>query len=266
MIALPAPALRYYGGKFRLASWIISHFPEHTTYVEPFGGAASILLQKPPSYLEIYNDLDRSVVTFFKVLRERPDDLVRVIGLTPYSRVEYQLACTDTEDELELARRTYVRCWQGFGAKQIHSGWRFQPTRSRGMPMKADWGRYENLFLIASRLREVQIEHDDALKVIERYDTSETLFYVDPPYVHKTRGQTRCYLFEMSDEEHESLANVLRSVKGMVILSGYETDLYDKLYSGWHKTAHRTRNNRRKSILEFLWISPNAQKHILRLF
>ena len=259
--SMPAPALRYYGGKFRLARWIIANFPPHDCYVEPFGGAAGVLLQKPLSYIDVYNDLDRDVVTFFKVLRDRPEELVRAIKLTPYAREEYQISHEPTDDELEQARRVYVRCWQGFGAKQTRSGWSYQLSRSRGMPLRSNWGRTEHLYLIAERLRCVQIEHEDAFEVIGRYDSPTTLFYVDPPYLAGVRGHSRSYAYEMKDDEHVRLAEKMHAVRGMVIISGYQSELYESLYADWDKRSCRTNNMRRKSILEFIWVSPNAQKH-----
>lgn len=253
------PVLRYFGGKFKLAGWIISNFPQHDCYCEPFGGAASVLLQKPLSYIDVYNDLDRDVVTFFKMLRDRPEELIRAIKLTPYARTEYQNSYKAIDDELEQARRVYIRYWQSFASKSIYSNWWYQ-SRRRGMPLPIDWGKTEHLYMIAERLRCVQIEHDDAFKVIERYDSPTTLFYVDPPYVESGQKYSRAYAFMMKDEEHARLAEKLHALKGMAVISGRQNELYESLYFDWDKRGHRMHNMKSRSYLEFIWVSPNAQK------
>src|SRR5205085_2408495 len=151
---------RYHGGKWRLAPWIIGHFPAHVTYCEPYGGGMSVLLRMKRSTVEIYNDLDRDVVTFFKVLRERTNDMVRAIELTPYSRSELDLAYQPREDELERARRFYIRAWQARGKPtgQWRSGWRYETRNHRGSRFTDDWNSLDRLWKIAVRLKEVQIE------------------------------------------------------------------------------------------------------------
>ncbi len=182
-LPLTRPALRYYGGKFRLAPWIIGFFPQHVCYVEPFGGAMSVLLRKPPSKLEVYNDQDGEVVNFFRVLRSRPQELLQAIKLTPFSRVEYVLAHEEADDELERARRLYVRSWQGIGGPRHRdtTGWRFERKGNRYKTTIEDWIEIGHLPLVVARLRDIQIECDEALKVIRRFDAPRTLFYCDPP-------------------------------------------------------------------------------------
>ena len=256
------PALRYYGGKWRIAPWILSHFPKHVCYVEPFGGGASVLLQKEPSRIEVYNDLDGEVVAFFRVLRERPQDLIRAIKLTPYSREEYKAAWEPATDELERARRLYVRSRQGRGGctREAFTGWRFQRTDNRGKSLTGDWLTVAHLEDACKRFLEVQIENDDALKVIERYDTPQTLFYVDPPYVTDTRYETarREYRHEMSDDDHRALAAGLQKIKGMVIVSGYPSELYQELYAGWRRVEMVTHTDSATAATECLWLSPSA--------
>lgn len=255
------PALRYHGGKFRLAPWIISHFPEHTHYVEPYGGAMSVLLRKTPSFIETYNDLNRDVVTFFRVLRERRDELLTKISLTPYSREEFLLSQNPATDELEIARRLYVWSCQGRGRAGVAEpgGWRFMTRRTRESTPSMDFKHQKHLFKIADRLQSVQIENDDALKVIKRYDSSETLFYVDPPYVQQTRGirwNNTAYRFDMNDNQHCELAGILHSVQGKVILSGYWSALYDELYHGWRTSVRKAaKGNGVRQTIECLWLS-----------
>lgn len=250
------PALKYYGGKHRSANWIMSFFPDHYTYVEPFGGAAGVLLQKEPACFEVYNDIDSNAVTFFRVLREREDELVRQIEYTPWSREELTIAYKPASNELEIARRFYVRCWQSFG--HLHGGWRYQHS-DNGYSIVERWNDVQYLYQIVSRLKKVQIENDEALNIIDRYDTPRTLFYVDPPYVKDSRyRKENGYLHEMSDEQHVKLSTSLTSLQGMVVLSGYHTDLYNDLYSDWHTVEKKTGTNGKVSNVEVLWLSPSV--------
>jgi len=158
------PVLHYLGSKWAIASWVIEHLPAHTTYVEPFGGGAAVLLRKEPSDVEVYNDLDHAVVSFWRVLRTRPHEIIAMLQSTPWAREEYKLAWEPCEDELEAARRFFIRCWMSYSGGTDHpSGWRANSrTKSGSIP---HWGREERLLEVAERWRSVQIEHDDALKV-----------------------------------------------------------------------------------------------------
>lgn len=264
--------LRYYGGKWQLAPWVIEHFPDHECYVEPFGGGASVLLRKEPSPVEVYNDLDEIVVTFFRVLRERPEELLRALELTPFSRAEVKKALQDvrgqdntdlaTARELERARQFYVlsRQAQGGPSRQHSSGWRFARTQTRGNDTIEEWTKLDHLLVVAARLRRVQLECDQAVPVIKRFDTPRTLFYVDPPYVRSSRTHDRrgMYRHEMSDGDHKELAQVLHQAKGMVLVSGYPSTLYDELYGDWQLITCRGVNNAGKYTTECLWLSPSA--------
>ena len=264
VMKLTRPALRYYGGKWRIAPWVISHFPQHHCYVEPFAGAGSVMLRKDPSPFEVLNDLDGNVVNFFRVLRERPEDLKRAIEFTPFSRKEANLAGEPTSDELELARRFYIQSWQTrHGAPYLgNNGWRF--GRRGGDDNRSavdDWNDTKRLPAIASRLKNVQIEHDDALKTIARFDTDVTLFYCDPPYVASTRQDrwaNNGYHCELTDEQHEQLSQVLHGIKGMAIVSGYPSELYEDLYGDWRKVSIENRTAQEKLVIESLWISAAA--------
>ena len=256
------PALRYHGGKWKLAPWIISHFPPHITYCEPFGGGASVLLRKPQSFIEVYNDLNELVINFFRVLREEPEEFMRMIELTPYSRQEFiesQQPCTN---RLELARRFYIWSWQGRGRAGVQEpgGWRFMSRNTRGKTPVDDWSNNQHLWQVVQRLRCVQIENDDALTVIKRYDGPDALFYVDPPYLQATRGERwsdAAYEYEYTDTQHIELSNVLHSVSGAVVLSGYPSELYDDLYSDWIKVERggQKDNAVRRDTVECLWLS-----------
>lgn len=263
------PALRYYGGKWRIAPWVIRHIPSHECYVEPFGGAASVLLRKPRSRLEIYNDLNGDVVNFFRVLREETDALVRLIALTPWARAEYELSQEACEDPLEAARRFYVSCWMGFGGGRAkwRQGWRYQ---IRGgtlwKPSAESFAELRHLYDVADRWRGVQVDCRDAEDVMRACDAPATVFYLDPPYVHSTRSKWKdVYAFELTDGDHERLAELARGLEGMVLISGYPSALYEEVYEahGWKRVEKVTRSNGgggRKGgrRTEGLWMSPRT--------
>lgn len=255
MTKITRPLLRYFGGKWRLAQWVLDYFPPHVCYCEPFGGGGSVLIQKPPSEVEFYNDINGAVVTLFRVLRDRPDDLIRAIDLTPYAFEEYRQSYEDCGDELEQSRRTYIRYWMNMGGRDDStSGWRITMDDKRGKSPVDDWGNIEHLYAIAARLKRVNIDNRDAIKFIQRYDSKDTLFYLDPPYVHETRGDAR-YVFDYTNEQHEQLASVLNQVEGMVILSGYPSALYEQLYCDWQVVQKNAVAFRSKKTIECLWMN-----------
>ena len=276
MIALDAPtrpALRYHGGKWRAAPWIVSHLPDdYDVYTEPYGGSAAVLLQKPRSPIEVYNDLDGDVVNFFRQLREQPDELIRAIHWTPFAHAEQQLSLEPAADPLEAARRFYVRSHMTISGPtaQWNSGWRRQTFMSRGRngqssmtPAAWMFMQTEHLYQIAERLRGVVIECADALEIIRRYDHPRAVFYVDPPYVFDTRSRWSGYAYahEMTDDQHRELAAVLRDCRGMVILSGYDSELYRELFPEWQRRerAFRTNGNSGRMAVESLWLNPAAR-------
>lgn len=260
------PALRWHGGKWRLADWIIGHMPKHRIYVEPFGGAASVLLKKPRSYAEVYNDLDGEVVNLFRVLRDHGAELRTALELTPFARVEFLASYTPSDDPIEQARRTVVRSFMGFGsnAHNKSTGFRANTTRSGTTPAQ-DWRNYPGtLGDIIERLRGVVIENRDATAVMLAHDGAETLHYVDPPYLAETRDQGGDYRHEMTDDEHVRLAKMLRGLSGFVMVSGYNSPLYADLFTGWQKIEKRTMADGARARIEALWLSPNCDE--LRLF
>ena len=245
-------AFGWYGGKFSHLKWILPLLPECHHFCEPFGGSAAVLLNREPSPLETYNDIDGEVTNFFQVLRDHKDELIYLIGMTPFSRKEFQTAIgTDYESseltDIEKARRFYVKARQvRTGLAQTASNGRWAnclKTSRAGMAGAVSrWlGSVEGLEDIASRLLRVQIENDDALNVIRRYDEVGTLFYCDPPYPHETRGDKNAYRFEMSDIDHIQLFDLLNSINGKVAISGYESELYDSLYCDWKKIVGPTK-------------------------
>ncbi len=272
MIDAPTrPILRYHGGKWKLGPWIISHFPAHRVYVEPYGGGGSVLIRKPRSYAEIYNDLDNEVFTLFLMARDRGKDLRAALELTPYARAEFDLSYEPTDDPLERARRVIVRSYMGFGGNLGHPTLSGKPQRT-GFRMTAHtsgrncarvWADYiVALDAIIERLRGVVIENREALEVIDRNDTPQTLVYADPPYVHSTRtghanGSVCGYRHEMKDEQHVTLGERLNRCQGPVIVSGYPSELYEDLYSparGWRRIERAAQADGAAPRTEVLWL------------
>lgn len=237
-------AFGWYGGKFSHLDWLLPLLPEAHHYCEPFAGSAAVLLNRSPAPVETYNDIDGEVVNFFQVLREDPEDLTRLIALTPFSREEFYLAVTSTGSglsRLERARRFYVRARQartGLAQTATLGRWANCKNTSRaGMSgVISRWfGGIESLSEIGARLLRVQIENRPATDVIRLYDGPGTLFYCDPPYLHETRGDTKAYGFEMDEEHHRDLAVTLHRISGKAAISGYRCALMDKLYKGWRR-------------------------------
>ena len=258
-------AFGWYGGKFSHLASLLPLLPESHHYCEPFAGSAALLLNRPPSPVETYNDLDGEVCNFFRALRDNSDELIRLIGLTPFSREEFGLACEydPALPSIERARRFYVRARQvRIGLAQSASIGRWancMNTSRRGMSgVVSRWlGGVEALAAVAERLLRVQVENRPALDILDIYDSNETLFYCDPPYVHSTRGDSKAYAFEMTNEQHEELADKLNAVRGRVAFSNYDSDFLDQLYPSrrWSKhvlpakTNHATKGKR----VEILW-------------
>ncbi|VWC91584.1 D12 class N6 adenine-specific DNA methyltransferase [Burkholderia lata] len=266
-----APLLSFMGSKFRVASWVLSHLPEHDIYVEPFGGSAAVLLQKPRSRVEIYNDLDGEIVNLFRVVRDDASRarLIDALELTPYARTEFDAAWSATDEPIERARRLCVRAQMGFGSMGA--------TRPLNDPIgfagdvwsdgPGQWKRYPGrLGPISARLRGTMIENMPAVELIARYDAPGVLFYVDPPYLPEvrnsvSRGIGRDYRCEMSTFEHADLLAMLANLSGMAVVSGYASDMYERALTGWGRFTRKTRANSQAGTVareEVIWISPSA--------
>lgn len=276
MTAPRRPALRWHGGKWKLAPWIIGFFPRHRVYVEPFGGAASVLLRKPRSYAEVYNDLDDDVVGFFRVLQDprKAARLVELLKVTPFAREEFRRSFEWSEDPLERARRLVIRSYMGFGSNAHAStskghrstGFRANGHRNGTTPA-GDWANYpDELVRTIARWRGVIVEHRDAFEVIAQHDRPETLIYVDPPYMHETRSagavnhldvKYRMYRHELDDAGHARLLEQLGQVEGMVVLSGYAAPLYEAvLGGGWERYETDTYADGARERTEVVWLNP----------
>ena len=262
MNEITSPPVRYMGSKFSVAKWIISHFPEHYSYIEPFCGGASVLFRKQRSRVEVINDLNQEVVNFFDVLRDRSEELQRALTFTPFSRFELRRAHEVHRDPLERARRFYIRSWQKFnGGSEGHLGsWRFATEETATSPI-GDWRkRCLEIPLFAERLRNVYIDCDTAVAVINRFDKPTALFYCDPPYVLDTRTTRSIYQSEMTDEDHETLSEYLHGIQGMALISGYNGPLYQRLYADWKMVTTKAFATQRIARTECLWINENALK------
>lgn len=277
MNEIKRPVLRYHGGKFLLAPWIISHFPKHKVYVDLFGGGGSILMRKPRSFAEVYNDKWDTVVNVFKVLRDpdQADRLESLIRLTPFSRSEFEqcgeLEISKIADPVERARLTIFRSFAGFGSASTNAkystGFRANNNRAGTTPAH-DWQNYpKHIAVFTERLKGVVIENKDYRSIIDQQDAETTLFYADPPYVHETRNMKRrnaAYEFEFTDDDHRAMASAFSSMKGMVVISGYRCDLYDELFSGDQYTRFEKlalADGARKRV-ECLWLNERAAKMI----
>ncbi|KKX24339.1 DNA adenine methylase [Rhizobium sp. LC145] len=258
--------LRWHGSKWRIAPWVISHFPPHKVYVEPFGGAASVLLQKPRTLSEIYNDLDRDLVRMFRVIRDQPDELARAIALSPYARDEYRELYEPVDDDLEATRRFIIRSFMGMNSKGALSKSGFDArTNPDGFTSRlrslADLP--EQVALVAGRFLHVLIENCDAKKLVKRYDRDDALIYLDPPYVAETRSG-KYYAHEMTDADHSALLAAIDASRAMVIISGYPSELYDSAMKGWHRVETKAHTDGAKARTEVLWINPLAWSRIER--
>lgn len=266
-LAAPArPILRYPGGKWLIAPWILEYFPRHRCYVEPCVGAGSVFFQKPRAYAEVLNDLNGEVISLHRILRDpaQAAELQRLLALTPFSRAEYEEAYMPAGEPLEQARRLLVRSWQSFngeGTLGYKSGWRRCSDRRGTLPAH-DWASLpEHISSFVARLQGVILEQDDALALLPRYDAPTTLWYVDPPY-----DETVCPNFAGygATVDHEALARALQAMQGMVIVSGYRSPRYDNLYEGWYRIDHRAyagtgKTGARKRI-ESLWLNRTCER------
>jgi len=280
MVKPDRPVLRYMGAKWRLAPWILRHLPwPHDAYVEPFGGSAAVLLRKDPSPLEVWNDLGEEVYNFFRVLRDEElcARLVRALEFTPWHRLEFEECYAGLggpeDDPVERARRFFVVSWQGIrGAHTARPAWRYVKTGSDFAKVPPETWAFDHLYAASLRLRRVQFEHRDAFEVIRDYDGPETLYYVDPPYLASLRSTwgSQYEVDTATEEWHKELLDLLLGVKGMVVLSGYPSELYREVLEarGWLRVETLARGNalRRGDRVEALWLSPKAQERLGRLF
>lgn len=269
----------WYGGKQRIAHKIVSILPKHKVYVEVFGGSGAVLFAKSPnvSELEVYNDIDKNVYTFFKVLRDKnkANELVRMLELTPYSRDMYNEAVEmmeKTDDDLTRAYYFFVNIEMGFSGK-LNSGFAYSVKDK--INVKRFRNKVDRLELFSERLKYVQIENIDFAKLIQKYDAEDTLFYLDPPYVADTRRSFNDYEHELNNDRHKELVDMLLKIKGNAVLSGYNNDIYKPLTdAGWKKYEIKTScissnardtNNKRESRIEVIWIKKETPQNLFSI-
>ena len=248
--------LKYPGAKWRIADWIIGHFPEHKVYCEPFFGSGAVFFKKQPSYIETINDRDENIVNLFEVCRKFPEELSAAINMTPFAREEFANCYEmNVADPIERARRTLVRFHQSFGtSNSSKNSWR--NVQTYGGPRCATMWNYlpETIIQCCERLKEAQIENIDGIELIKRYDDKDTLIYCDPPYLQSLRKRNM-YAFEMNDKEHINLLRALKESNSMVVLSGYDNELYNEELQGWRTAEKATTAQMGKHRIEKLWMN-----------
>lgn len=263
MNAPTRPVLRWHGGKWRLAPWVISHFPPHRIYVEPYGGAASVLLRKQPVGAEVYNDLDNRIVNLFRVLRDpaKAADLMLRVEMTPFARAEFDWSYGTPVDDVDDAHRMIVLSFMGHGSDSVtrscRTGFRAKMTDSRALPSQAWATWHESIPQFVRRLKGVVVEQCDAIALMRRMDRRETLFYIDPPYLPETRTAiTHGYRHEIDRGGHAELLTALRHLTGMVVLSGYPSALYDDALPDWRRIETPALADGARPRTEVLWLNP----------
>lgn len=261
------PPMPYVGGKQSMADQVVALMAPHDHYVEPYFGGGSVLFAKPPSRMETVNDLNQDLVTFWRMLRERPADLAWQCAMTPHSRHEMSttraIEAGDPSD-LERARRVWVQLTQGRAARLTSTGWRYTVAAAcTPIPDYLD-GYLSRLIDAAERLRGVSLECRDALDVIATYDAPGTCLYVDPPYLGTARNRSGLYVHEMPDAaDHARLLDTLLGCRGQIILSGYASPLYDEALSGWERIECGARDQASRDRVEVLWVNRMPQPSLL---
>lgn len=255
--------LKYPGSKWKIAEWIISFFPQHKVYCEPFFGSGACFFKKKPSYIETINDLDGNIVNLFKVCRDYPEELARAIQLTPFSREEFQNCYQITNDPIENARRCIVRYHQSFGtSNSSKNSWK--NVQTYGGPRCATmWNHLPEVVQdVCKRLKDAQIENTDALTLVKRYNSEDTLIYCDPPYIQNLRKRN-IYKVEMSDEKHFELLQILKSSNSNIILSGYDNSMYNKELAEWNTAEKETIAQMGLHRIEKIWFNFDVDNQIM---
>lgn len=250
--------LKYPGAKWSIAPWVISHLPEHHSYLEPFFGSGAVFFNKPKSRIETVNDLDGDVVNLFECIRRDPEKLAWELEATPYSRQEYEMAYQDIpEDSIQRARRFFILCNMGHGFRVNGEkvGWKNDVQGREYAYAVKSWNRLpEQVFEVAARLKEAQIDNRPACDLIRRFNHPNVLIYADPPYLLSTRHGKQ-YKCEMSDADHEELLETLKLHTGPVLISGYESDLYNTLLKGWRREQKTAYSQVMSKKTEVLWMN-----------
>ena len=268
-----SPVLKYPGSKWSMTEWIISNFPdgyENMTYLEPYFGSGAVFFRKNRSQIETINDISDQVVNLFMIIRNRPEELAAAIEMTPWSRTEYRQSYEQTGEPLEDARRFLVRMWQAIGAKTSDiTGWRNNIKGNNGNLTQFVNRLPSDIIESSKRLKHykgclVQIENQDAIKLIKRHNRSNVLIYADPPYVLSTRAK-RIYKNEYTNSDHEQLLEVVKEHSGPVVLSGYDNELYNFHLPGWYKKSLQVKAEGGRDAIETMWCNYNPDKRQMSL-
>jgi|688.fasta_scaffold601012_1 DNA adenine methylase len=266
----PQAPFAWYGGKAYYAEWLVERFPDHVQYIEPFGGAGHVLFHKPPSTVEVYNDLDHRIVNFYRVLRDPElfEQLRLGVELSPHARDEFGrvLDAEPIDDPVENARRFFVLMRQargGIGMSQITKrAWAVSGRPRRNMPegVSKFLSSLDGLPEVHERLRSVTIECLPALEIIQKYDGKDALFYFDPPYMPETRhgGKASTYGIEMTADDHAQLLDAIHGMRGKAMVSGYASPLYEQRLAGWRREelqtkAHMANSGQQRT--EVIWMN-----------
>jgi len=261
------PLVKWHGGKYYLWKWIIEHFPKNyqqMTYVEPYGGMASVLLNKKPSQVEVYNDTDNEIYNLFNVLKYHSTKFQKLLSLTPCHETEFYTEIAEIDQPIKQAVIFYTKCRQSIGGRRKSFSLTIHRSRRKMADTVSSWlsSIDENLPLIVNRLTTVQFLHRNATDVIKKWDSPNTLFYCDPPYLKDTRISTEVYDHEMNTEQHCDMLSILGHIKGHIVLSGYDNTLYDTAADkyGWRQVEKKISNHAaggktKRKMVECLWIS-----------
>lgn len=253
------PLLNYFGGKWRIAPWIIENLPAHKIFIEPFGGSLSVLLRKERSKREIVNDIDQELVNLYQVARDHGQVLQEKLKLTPHSRVEYKNSMIVSDDPVEMARRTIIRCYFGIGDSFLHNHNAFRNSKVSNTCVASSWKNYGECFdTIVERLRGVTIECLPYEKLFEKYDSKESLWYLDPPYPLSTRSRKHGYREDWSNFKHMEFLGQVKALKGSVVLSGYDCDIYESEVGHWKTLKREALGQKGTKRTEVLWIKESA--------
>ena len=231
--------LKYPGSKWNITGQLAELIPPHHSYVEPYFGSGALLFTKPPSDIETINDLDSDVTNLFRCIQQDSERLARLVMTTPFSREEYdrQFDGESCASRYQKAAGFLVRMWQAHGSRNdgYKAGWKYDAVGREKMYALWNWYRLpEWIVEIAERLRKVQIENRPALEVIGRFDYPNVFMYIDPPYILGTRSGKQ-YKHEMTDADHEELLETILQSRAKIMVSGYESDIYNRHLNGWHK-------------------------------
>lgn len=251
--------LKYPGSKQKIAKELVSFIPLHRSYVEPYFGSGAVFFNKDPSAIETINDLDNDIPNLFRCIRKDPERLSKEVAAIPYSRYEYEMAFREeTADDFERAVTFLIKCWMGYGFRiGSRVGWKNDVHGREGMYALREWYKLpERILIAAERLRAAQIENRPALEVIRRFNYPDVFMYIDPPYLKYTRlSQRKQYKYEMLESEHIDLLEELQETDAMVMISGYESDLYNEMLAGWEKRYFRSNNEYGGTVMETVWMN-----------